>query len=351
LGLVMVCVAMAAALAACGSSRGGATNAASINPLTATVPASTIPADTPVEPGIFRLTGQASLELDLVRTSAALGYVGREGLSMRVRAAASEDDVLAALRSGAADAAVVSSDQALILAAKGAPIRIVLLLTTVTSGEAILARSDVGDVSELVGRRVTYAAGTEGELLLRGTFTANDVPITEVELVRSGGRSPGAMLQEGAVDAAVMTGVEATATLAADGDVATIATAGEQPGLLSHVLVVREETAATRPGQVLAFVRAWGDLYPFERDRTDVVAAGIAAMQDVTVEEATAELEGIALYDISANAIDLLPGGAYYDQTLTQIDAAATAAGWLPAPVDARALIDGSFAQTVASAR
>lgn len=270
---------------------------------------------------------------------------------MRVRAAASEDDVLAALRSGAADAAVVSSDQALILAAKGARIRIVLLLTTVTSGEAIVARSDVGDVTELVGRRVTYAAGTEAELFLRGTFAANDVPITEVELVRSGGRSPGTMLQEGMVDAAVMTGAEATATQAADADLAPIATAGEQPGLLSHVLVVREETAASRPGQVLAFVRAWGDLYPFERDRTDAVAAGIAAMQDVTVEEATAELEGIALYDIAANAIDLLPGGAYYDQTLTQIDAAATAAGWLPAPVDARALIDGSFAQTVASAR
>lgn len=345
------CAGVAALGAACGSSDTAATNAASIDPLTATVPASTIPADTPVEPGIFRLTGQASLELDLVRTSAALGFVGREGLSMRVRSAASEDDVLAALRSGAADAAVVSSDQALILAAKGARIRIVLLLTSVTSGEAILARSEVGDVAGLPGRRVTFAAGTDAELLLRGTLTANDVPVTDVDLVRSEGRDPGDMLVAGAVDAAVMTGDEAAATQAADGDVVPIATAGDEPGLLSRVLVVREETAAARPGQVLAFIRAWGDLYPFERDRTEVVATGIAAMQDVTVEEATAELGGIALYDIPANAVDLLPGGAYYDQTLTQIDAAATAAGWLPAPVDARSLIDGAFAQTVASAR
>lgn len=342
---------MAVLLAGCGSSERRATNAASIDPLTATVPASTIPADTPVEPGIFRLTGQSSLELDLVRSSGALGFVGREGLSMRIRAAASEDDVLAALRSGAADAAVVSSDQALILAAKGAPIRIVLLLTAVTSGEAILAQPDVGDVAGLVGRRVTYAAGTDGELLLRGMLTANDVPVTDVELVRSGGRSPGGMLLAGTVDAAVERGPEAAAVVAADDSITPIATAGDQPGLLSRVLVVREETAVARPGQVLAFIRAWQDLYLFERDRTDVVAAGIAAMQDVSLEEATLELEGIALYDISANAVDLLPGGAYYDETLTQIDAAATAAGWLPAPVDARALIDGAFAQTVASAR
>ena len=338
-------------VAACGSADRTVTNAASINPLTATVPASTIPADTPVEPGIFRLTGQPTLEFDLVRSGAALGFVGREGLSMRTRAAASEDDVLAALRSGAADAAVVSSDQALILAAKGAQIRIVLLLTSVTSGEAILASPAVGDVEGLVGRRVTYAAGTDGELLLRGTLTANNVPVTEVDLVRSGGRSPGEMLLEGTVEAAVERGSEAVVVQASDDSIESIATAGDQPGLLSSVVVVREETAAARPGQLLAFIRAWQDFYLFERDHTDVVATGIAAMQDVSVEDAAMELTGIALYDIPANAVDLLPGGAYYDQTLTQIDAAATAAGWLPAPVDARALIDGAFAQTVASAR
>jgi NitT/TauT family transport system substrate-binding protein len=153
------------------------------------------------------------------------------------------------------------------------------------------------------------------------------------------------------VDAAVDREAEAAAAQATDDGLEAIATAGDQPGLLSSVLVVREETAAVRPGQLLAFIRAWQDLYPFERDRTDVVATGIAAMQDVSVEDANLELAGIALYDIPANAVDLLPGGAYYDQTLTQIEAAATAAGWLPAPVDARALIDGAFAQTVASSR
>ena len=342
---------MAMVVAACGSTDRTVTNAASINPLTATIPVSTIPADTPVEPGIFRLTGQPSLALDLVRSGAALGFAGREGLSMRIRSSASMDDVLAALRSGTTDAAVVSSDQALILAAKGAEIRIVLLLTSVTSGEAILASPEVGDVEGLVGRRITYAAGTDGELLLRGTLTANNVPVTEVELVRTGGRSPSELLLEGTVDAAVDREPEVTAAQATDEGLEVIATAGDQPGLLSSVLVVREETAAERPGQLLGFIRAWQDLYLFERDRLDVVATGIAAMQDVSVEDATIQLTGIGLYDISANAIDLFPGGAYYDQTLTQIDAAATAAGWLPAPVDARALIDGAFAQTVATAR
>ena len=350
-GLAMMCIAVAALAAACGSSGGGTTDAASVDPLTETVPASTIPATTPVEAGTFRLIGQPSLAFDLVRTGAALGFVGREGLSMRTRGVASDDDVLAALRSGAADAAVVSSDQALELASRGADLRIVLLLTTVTTGEQILARPDVGDVSGLVGKRVGYVAGTDGELMLRGTLAAQQVPVTQVRLVRSGGRSPGALLLDRAVDAAVDDGVQAAEVQAADAAIAPIATAGDLPGLLSRVLVVRTETAAARPGQVLAFTRAWQDLYLYERDAPDAVAADIASMRHAPVEDATAELQGISLYDVSANAVDLLPGGEYYDRTLAQIDAAASAAGWLAAPVDVHAQIDGSFAQAVASAR
>ncbi|MEI6689277.1 MAG: ABC transporter substrate-binding protein [Thermoleophilia bacterium] len=347
----MACIGVAALVAACGSSDGGSTDAASIDPLTATVPASTIPADTPAEPGIFRLTGQPSLAFDLVRSGAALGFVGREGLSMRIGPPASGDAILAALRSGAADAAVVSSDEALALASRDAKLRIVLLLTSVTSGEVILARPDVGDVTGLVGKRVAYAAGTDGELLLRGILAANDVPVTQLQLVRSGGTAPGVLLLDGSADAAVDTEVQAVEVQAADPTIVPIATAGDEPGLLSQVLVVREETARSRPGQVLAFIRAWQDLYSFERDNPDAVATGIAARGDIAVEDVNADLAGNALYDVPANAVDLLPGGEYYDQTLREIDAAATAAGWLAAPVDPLALIDGAFAQAVASAR
>lgn len=345
------CIAVAALVAACGSTSTAATDAASIDPLTETVPVSTIPADTPVEPGIFRLTGQPSPAFDLVRSAAALGYVGREGLSMRTRVVASDDDVLAALRSGSADAAVVSSDQALSLASRGARIRIVLLLTTVTSGEVILARSELGGIAGLVGRRVAYAAGGEGELLLRGTLTAADVPVTQVQLVRSGGRDPGALLLGGSVDAAVDDGVQAVAAQTADASIVSIATAGDQPGLLSQVLIVSDRAAETRPGQLLAFNRAWQELYRYERDNPEVVSAGIAALRHEPALDVAAELDGIALYDVAANAVDLLPGGEYFDRTLVQIDAAASAAGWLAAPVDVRALIDGSFAQAVAIAR
>jgi NitT/TauT family transport system substrate-binding protein len=247
---------------------------------------------------------------------------------MRLTEADSEKAVLTALRSGAVDAAVVSSEQALSLASQGQELSIVLLLTTVTSGEVILADAATEDVAGLVGQRVAYAPGSRGELLLRGTLAVADVPVTEVDLVRAGGLNPALRLIAGTANAAVVDrpqalAAEGVASEGATAEVIELATAGDQPGLLSHVLVIRDSSAAAQPGRLLAFIRAWQALYLYEREAIETIAA--------------------------ANGVDLLPGGEYYDETLRQIRAAATAAGWLEGPVDERALIDGSFAQVVAS--
>jgi NitT/TauT family transport system substrate-binding protein len=352
--VLLVAITAAFGVSACGASRNEGGDADSIDPLTVQVPPSTIPADTPVEPGVFRVTGQRSLAFELVRAGAALGFVGREGLSMRLTEADSEKAVLTALRSGAVDAAVVSSEQALSLASQGQELSIVLLLTTVTSGEVILADAATEDVAGLVGQRVAYAPGSRGELLLRGTLAVADVPVTEVDLVRAGGLNPALRLIAGTANAAVVDrpqalAAEGVASEGATAEVIELATAGDQPGLLSHVLVIRDSSAAAQPGRLLAFIRAWQALYLYEREAIETIAAGIAERQGVEVKEAMLNLSGSTLYDVPANGVDLLPGGEYYDETLRQIRAAATAAGWLEGPVDERALIDGSFAQVVAS--
>jgi NitT/TauT family transport system substrate-binding protein len=284
-----------------------------------------------------------------VRSGASLGFVGAEGLSMRMASAASEDEVLQALRTGEADAAVVSSEQALSFASQGLDLRIVLLLTTVTSGELILADPAIADVPGLVGRRVAFAADTRGELLLRGTLAAQDVPVTEVALVDTGGLNPALSLVSGAADAATVDAVQAAAAGATDPAPVALATAGDQPGLLSHVLIVRAATAAAQPGQLLAFTRAWQVLYLYERDAVEEIAGGISRRRAVDIEVVLAELGGSEVYDVPANGVELFLGGRYYDYTLRQIRAAATASGWLEGPVDERGLIDGVFAQTIAS--
>ena len=335
----IVVVASVLALAACGGAEQDKTEFTA-DPLTQTVPASTIPADTPVEPGVFRLVGRPTLTYDLVRSGA--GDFGAEGLSMRIADAASDAAAGGALRAGTADGAILPTDAALVLAGRGQRLRIVLLLTSLTSGEVIVARGELAD------SRIAFAPGSDGELLLRSTLAAGDVLASRVELVPSA--DPGAVVLAGRADAAAVDAARAAELVAADPELQVLTTAGDQPGLLSRVLVVREDVARSKPGQLLAFIRGWQDLYLRERDDPEAAAAAIAARTEVAVERVTAGLAGLSLYDVPANAVELLPGGEFYDRTLRAISAASTASGRLDGPVDEGALIDGAFAQSVATA-
>ena len=310
-----------------------------------------MPSDTPVEAGALRIAGEPSLAYDLVRIARGQGLFDEQGVDVRLAGAQQRDAVLGALRSGAADGAVVGSADALRMAADGADLRIVLILTSATTDAQIVAAPSVPDVASLDGRRVAFVAGGDGELLLRSALDDVAVPFEAIEPVALGERSPGTRLAEGAADAAVVDGVQGASMLGSNAGFASIATAGDHPGLISQVLVVRSETARTRPGQLLAFIRAWQGLYLYERDQKDAVAATIAQEQGRNERDVATALAGVDLLDVPANAVDLLPGGEYYDRTIGVIARVCHEAGWLPETPEPQRLIDGAFAQSVASAR
>lgn len=336
---------LACGLAACGGTSAGRTEV-TVDPLTVTVPVSTIPADTPVEPGVFRLAGRPSTTYDLVRAGAGLGLFSKERLAVRMRDVPSDDAAGAALRAGTADGAVLPVDAALSLAASGVRVRLVLLLTTTTSAERIVARAGVDDVNGLAGARIAYERGRDGELLVRGALAAADVPATGVDFLASD--DPGGLVLDGAADAAAVGSDRADELIAADPTIHVIASAGDQPGLLARALVVRDDVATRLPGQVLAFVRAWQDVYLAERDDPQAMAGSIALRTHQSADAVAASLAGLGLYDVPANAVELLPGGEFYDRTVRAIGDAATASGRLDGPVDETALLDGAFAQAVA---
>jgi len=344
--------AVALMSAACGGSGGATTTAdATVDPLTITVPPSPIDASLPVEPGIFRVVGRPSTTLGLLRVAGMQGLLGQQGLSARITEVATSSTVSSELQDGTVDAAVVASDEAVRLASSGVPIRIVMLLTAGTSSHAILARTDVADIPGLAGQDVAVSQGSEGELLVQGALAADDIPSSTVRVVPANSLDPGLMLVRGEVAAAAVTATQAEAAIAADPTLQVLYTAGDYPGLISHVLVVRQDVAAQRPGQILAFVRGWQALYAFDRDQQDIVIADVAGVTDTDLTTAAVDLAGLSLYDLAANAVELLPGGEYFDQTIGVVVAAAQAAGWITDPIDGQQLIDGSFVQAVASAR
>ena len=345
-------IVVASVAAACGSS-GGATTTASttVDPLTISVPPSTVDASLPAEPSIFSIAGRPSLTLAMVRVAGMHGLLGEQGLSTRITDAPSFTDLKSSLESGTIDAAVVSSDDAVRLASAGLPIQTVLLLTAGTSNQAILGRDDVAGIASLAGQQVAVSPGSEGELLLQGALVEQQVPPGAVQVVAAEGLGPSARLVRGEVAAAAMTGEQAAVALAADPTLQTLYTAGDYPGLISHVLVVRQAVADERPGQIVAFIRGWQEFYAFDRYQQDVVIADVARLTKQDPTAVAFGLSGLSNYDLAANAVELLPGGEYFDRTIGAIVAAALVSDWIDDLIDGQALVEGSFVQAVATAR
>ena len=350
--VLLSAIVVASIAAACGGSGSATTTTGTmVDPLTVSVPPSTVDASLPAEPGIFSIAGRPSLTLAMVRVAGMHGLLGEQGLSTRLTDASSFEDLKSSLESGAVDAAVVTSDDAVRLVSAGLPIRTVLLLTAGTSNQVIMGRDDLEGIASLAGQQVAVSLESEGELLLQGALVEQQVPPDAVQVVAAEGLGPSARLVRGDVAAAAMTGEQAAVALAADPTLQTLYTAGDYPGLISHVLVVRQAVADERPGQIVAFIRGWQEFYAFSRDQPDVVIEDVARL---TKQDSTAvafSLSGLSSYDLAANAVELLPGGEYFDRTIGAIVAAALVSGWIDDSIDGQALVEGSFVQAVATAR
>ncbi len=352
--LLLGACALAVALLAAGCGRLGEAAAppgtTTFDPLTVTIPPSPIDPGTPPEPGLLRITGTPSLGLGLLRVAGAEGQFAREGIGARFVPADDEADVAAALAAGDADLAVVSTEQALTLAEDGVPIRIILLLTASKTEDVILAAEGVEGPADLAGRRIAYQPGGDGELVLRDALAEAGLTMDDVEAIPVDGVDPGMPLVRGDVDAAVVTGPQARLALAVDPDLALVRAAGERPGLVSRVLVARDQMAEERPGQLLAIVRAWQDVYLLDRDDPERIGARVGTIQGGDAADALAALEGTSLYDVPQNAVELFPGGEYHDAVVGLVAGLAAEAGWIAPAAEPAALIDGVFAQTVATA-
>lgn len=352
--LLLAACALAVAVLVAGCGRLGEAAAppgtSTFDPLTVTIPPSPLDPALPPEPGLLRITGTPSLGLGLLRVAGAEGQFAREGIGARFAPAADEADVAEQLRSGEADLAVVSTEQALMLAEEGIPVRIILLLTSSKTEDVILAAEGIEAPADLAGRRVAYQPGGDGELVLRDALAEAGLTMDDIEAVPADGVDPGMPLVRGDVDAAVVTGPQARLAQGVEPGLVLVRAAGERPGLVSRVLVARDGVAEERPGQMLAVVRAWQDVYLLDRDDPERIGARVGTIQGGDAEDALAALEGTSIYDVAQNAVELFPGGEYHDTVAGLVAGLATEAGWIASSDDPVALIDGVFAQTVATA-
>ena len=275
------------------------------------------------------------------------GLFAAEGLDdVEVINFTTDADINAALAAGQLQAGNIATHTAMNFIAAGLPIKIVALLDVSKTADAIISDGSVTDIKGLKGKQVAYEEGTTSDILLNYALAANGMSIDDIVRVPMPAADAGAALIAGQVPVAVT--YEPYLTLAGQQDdkVKMIYTAGENPGLISDVFVVREEFLAERPGAVAALLRSWdAALADYQAD----TAGGRAIISEAVgakPEELATAFDGVVYYSIAENKTEL--AGAFASEVVPEVEAAAKQAGILTGDVDLSQAIDGRFVDAAA---
>jgi NitT/TauT family transport system substrate-binding protein len=277
--------------------------------------------------------------------AAAKGIFADNGLKdVKIINFTEDKDLNAALASGQLDVANVATHTAMVMAASGLPIKVVMLLDFSLKADAILADKDINSITALKGKKVAFEQGTTSDILLNYALRANGMTISDVQVVPMPAADAGTALIAGRVPVAVTYEPYISAALAHGSNVKLLYTAGTDPGLISDVLVVRDDVIKSRPDAVKALIASWGAALKDYQAHTTADRAIIAkAVGDTPADLATA-FDGVRYYSVSENKAALT--GDFAHKTFLDVKQAAKNAGLPTDGVSADTLIDPSFVQS-----
>lgn len=254
-----------------------------------------------------------------------------------------DKDVNAALASGQLDAATLATHTAMGMVAAGLPVKIVSLLDFSLSADAILAGSDIKTIADLKGKKVAFEEGTTSDILLNYALANNGMSIADIERVPMPASDAGAALIAGQVPVAVTYEPYISTALAQNKDIKMIFEAGKDPGLVSDVLVVREEVLKERPGQVLAMLKTWDAALAEYKANTEASRAVISKAVGASPEDLKTAFDGVQYYS-SAEAAKAFASD-FKTKTFVDVLKAAKQAGLLTQDVSADSIIDTRFVE------
>ncbi len=255
-------------------------------------------------------------------------------------------DINAALASGQLNCGNIATHTAMNFIAAGLPIKIVMLMDVSKTADAMISDGSVTDIKGLKGKQVAYEEGTTSDILLNYALSQNGMTIADIEKVPMPAADAGSALIGGKVPVAVTYEPYLTIAKQKSDKVKMIYSAGEDPGLISDVFVVREEFLKSKPGQVVALLKAWDAALADYRKDTEGGRAIISEAVGAKPDELATAFDGVVYYSIAENKEQM--SGDFVKKVIPDVHAAARKAGILQKDVDLSNAIDTRFVDAAA---
>lgn len=255
-------------------------------------------------------------------------------------------DINAALAAGQLQCGNIATHTAMNFIAAGLPLKIVALLDVSKTADAMVSDGSVTDIKGLKGKQVAYEEGTTSDILLNYALSQNGMTIADIQKVPMPASDAGSALIAGKVPVAVTYEPYLTLAMQQNPKVKMIYSAGENPGLISDVFVVREEFLKEKPGQIVALLKAWDMALADYRKDTAGGRAIIAQAVGAKPEELATAFEGVVYYSLAENKSEL--DGSFAKKVIPEVHAAARKAQILQKDVDLTQAIDSRFVDAAA---
>jgi NitT/TauT family transport system substrate-binding protein len=274
--------------------------------------------------------------------AAKKGYFKQVGLDdVEIINFNTDADINAALAAGQLQCGNIATHTAMNFIAAGLPLKIVALLDVSKTADAMISDGSVTDIKGLKDKQVAYEEGTTSDILLNYALSQNGMTIADIQKVPMPASDAGSALIAGKVPVAVTYEPYLTLAMQQNPKVKMIYSAGENPGLISDVFVVREEFLKEKPGQIVALLKAWDlALADYRKDN----AGGRAIISEAVgakPEELATAFDGVVYYSLAENKTEL--GGNFSSKVIPEVHAAARTAGILQKDVDLTTAIDSRF--------
>lgn len=215
----------------------------------------------------------------------------------------SNTESLRAIRNRDVEAAALTLDEALLLAAEGHEIAVVAVLDCSAGADALVARPGIDSLSALAGARVGVESSANGAYVLSRVLHLAHLTPADVRIVPLGSGDQVAAFRAGEVDALVT--YEPLRTQLGALGAQTLFDSREIPCEIVDVLVVLRDALRERKGQIDLLLRGWFAAVAHQAAVPAEAAARLAPRLAMQPEEYLGAVAGVELGSLGLNCVAL----------------------------------------------
>lgn len=227
-----------------------------------------------------------------------LGYLAD---NVHISRVASATDIIKAFRSDLIDIACITLDEAIILKTKSKEdIKIIAIMDISNGGDAVVARKNIGSMSELKGSRIAVESSALGSFMLaRAVDLTPGLKLKDLKIVNLSYEDHLREFNRGNIDAVVTFGPVKTKLL--KGYAHMLFDSSQIPGEILSVMVVKDKTIQIKKSALHKLVSAWFKSVEYISREPYKSMQAMAKYEGLSVKEFTTSYRGIKVPSLEEN--------------------------------------------------